>query len=290
MHDRLSVISDGISPDFLSAVKLLSQEGLRFVELQTLYDKAIGDLSPSEMREVRNITSNYGVQVCCVSRKNLFGSLSVATTTTGDIAYQAEVEVLRRLIGDAQELGTNLIRIMSFRKETVLFGNCGAEDAVVTRGAWDKFVELMGRPVRLAEAAGVQLVVETCLRGMITSARLGRRLVDEVASGALKVLWDPCNALYYNEPVYPEGYEVLRGGYLGHIHLKDGVADIPGALIDFAAMGEGQLGPHLRAIAQGLGSDGYDGFISLENVFRPEHGGAEAGFRASVRKLKDVFH
>jgi len=124
---------------------------------------------------------------------------------------------------------------------------------------------------------------------MVTSAFLARKLVDDLGSSALKVLWDPSNALYFNEVAYPDGYDALRGGYVGHVHIKDSFADIPRARIDFAALGEGQMAPYLAPIAENLARDGYDGFVSLESLYRPPGGGPEEGFHASLPKLKALF-
>jgi sugar phosphate isomerase/epimerase len=113
------------------------------------------------------------------------------------------MDALRRVIAIAREVGTSLVRIMCFRKESVLFGSHGAESAVVTKGAWDKFVQLMEPPVRYAEAEGIQLVVENSTKGMVTSAYLARKLIDALGTPTLKALWDPSNALYFHETPFP---------------------------------------------------------------------------------------
>ena len=59
----------------------------------------------------------------------------------------------------------------------------------------------------------------------------------------MKVLWDPGNNCWCHELAYPDGYEELRGGYLGHIHIKDVEVDTPRATLEVRRMGEGQLAP-----------------------------------------------
>ena len=286
---KLSAISDSVSHDFARAATLIAGAGLEYVELQSVWKKPVGDLSTAEVQEVARVIADAGLQVSCLSHKNLFGAMPVLTTTIGDANHEAHMATLKRVIGIARELRTDLVRIMCFRKESVLFGSHGAESAVVTAGAWDKFVELMAPPIRLAEREGIRLVVENSTKGMITSAWLARKLIDALGSPALKALWDPSNALYFNEAPFPAGYEALRGGYLGHLHIKDSIADIPRARIDFAALGEGQMAPHLGSIARSLARDGYDGFVSLESLYRPPGGGSEEGFKASLPKLKELF-
>lgn len=40
---------------------------------------------------------------------------------------------------------------MSFRKEMILFGSHGANQWIVSAGAWEKLVNLMAMPVEIAE-------------------------------------------------------------------------------------------------------------------------------------------
>jgi sugar phosphate isomerase/epimerase len=286
---KLSVISDGISEDLATALSVSSPAGVPFVELQSVWGKPVGELSAPEVREVKRLTSDAGAEVCCLSHKNLFGALPVLSTAVGDDAHERHMDTMRRVLDIARETGARSVRIMCFRKESVLFGSNGAENAVVTRGAWARFVELMRPPVDLAEREGVQLVVENSTKGMVTSAFLARKLVDEIGSPALKVLWDPCNALYFNEQPFPDGYNCLRGGYLGHMHIKDSLADIPRARIDFTALGKGAMRPYLPLLAHALRAEGYNGFVSLESIYRTESGDPEESFRASVDALKRTF-
>jgi sugar phosphate isomerase/epimerase len=286
---KLSVISDGISEDLATALGVSTRAGVPFVELQSVWGKPVGELSATEVREVRRLTSDAGVEICCLSHKNLFGALPVLSTAVGDESHDKHMNTMRRVLDIARETGARSVRIMCFRKESVLFGSSGAESAVVTRGAWARFVELMRPPVELAERERVQLVVENSTKGMVTSAFLARKLVDEIGSPALKVLWDPCNALYFNERPFPDGYDCLRGGYLGHMHIKDSIADIPRARIDFAPLGKGAMGPYLPALADALRAEGYDGFVSLESIYRTESGDPNESFRASVDALKNTF-
>jgi sugar phosphate isomerase/epimerase len=285
---KLGVITDGISRDLEHALRVMTEAGLDHAELQFLWDKEVGDLTDQELARVQELVARYGVKVSCISRHN-FAGLLVMATEVGDETYAKHMDALKRCIATARELGTDLVRIMSFRKEMILFGKGGAEQWNVSKGAWDKLLALLEPPVRLAEAEGVRLVVETGNNAMITSGHLGRRLIDELGSGNLKVLWDPANSLYCNEPAYPDGYEALRGGYLGHVHIKDARVDIPKAMVEQCELGAGQMAPYLHDIATTLKQDRYDGVISLESVYRPDGLDFEAGFKASVGAFKEIF-
>jgi hypothetical protein len=50
-------------------------------------------------------------------------------------------------------------------------------------------------PMHMAEEEGIKLVVETGNNAMITSARLSLKLMDELGTDKLRLLWDPANSL-----------------------------------------------------------------------------------------------
>ena len=157
---KLGIITNGISRDLEYALQAMNKAGLKYAELQFLWDKEVGDQTPEEIQKIKNLVAQYQVEVSCVSRHN-FAGLPVMEIEPEDSIYQEHMAGLERCIHIAQELGTNLVRIMSCRKEMIIFGANGAEEWVASTGAWDKLLKLMEAPVKLAEAEGVTLVVET---------------------------------------------------------------------------------------------------------------------------------
>jgi len=125
---------------------------------------------------------------------------------------------------------------------------------------------------------------------LVNSNYTARRLIDELdAKAHLKVLWDPGNNCWCHELAYPDGYEILRDGYLGHIHIKDVKVDTPRALLEVRRMGEGQLADLFAPIAAALRADSYDGVVSFESVYHPGNGDFEAGFRFCIDRFKNLF-
>lgn len=285
---KLGVITDGISREFERALTVMNEFDLTQAELQFLWDKEVGDLSDAQLNRAQQLVTAHKVEVSCISR-HVFGGLALADLSPTAPAYLAHLDALNRCIDMAQALDCPLVRIMSFKKEMILFGSHGAEEWNVASGAWDKARELIGGAVRIAADRGITLVVETGNNAITNSAYLACKLIDELGSERLKLLWDPANALYSTEVAYPDGYKALRGGYLGHVHLKDVVVDIAKASVTCRQLGSGQMTPYLKDLAAALAADAYDGSISLESVYRPLGGSFEDGFRASVAVLKELF-
>ena len=125
---------------------------------------------------------------------------------------------------------------------------------------------------------------------MINSCGTGCKLIDDLdAKDTLKILWDPANNCWCHERAYPAGYEEVRGGYLGHIHIKDVLVDTPRATLEVRRMGEGQLADQFQPLADELRADGYDGVISFESVYHPGNGNFEDGFRLCIDRFKEIF-
>ena len=284
---KLGVITDGISLDLEHALKVMQKNGLNQAELQFLGDKEVGDLSADELMKTKQLVDQYDMQVSCISRHN-FAGLGVHEVTVGDTNYNHHMDKLKQCIEMAQQFNAPLVRIMSFRKEMVLFGEDGAEKWNVSAGAWEKLVELMGPVVELAKKENIMLVVETGNNAMITSCFLGCKLIDDLATDHLKILWDPANALYCGENPM-DTFNSMSEGYLGHIHMKDVNVAIHQARIKCVALGKGQMAPSLPQIAEKIKQMNYKGAISLESVYRPKNGSFEDGFHSSITLFKELF-
>ena len=285
---KLGVITDGISADFEHALKVMSDNNLNQAELQFLWNKEVGDMSKGEIEKAEELLKKYNMQVSCISRHN-FAGIGVHEVNIGDSTYNHHMDKLKECIDMAHKLGSPLVRIMSFRKEMVLFGEHGAEKWNVSDGAWNKLVELLGPVVQQAKESDIMLVVETGNNAMITSCYLGKKLIDDLDTKHLKVLWDPANALYCGENPSKNALDSMEGGYLGHVHMKDVEVSIHQATIRCVALGEGQMAPHLKKIADRLNEIGYDGAMSLESVYRPSEGDFEDGFKASISAFKKLY-
>lgn len=285
---RLGVITDGISRDFAHALKVMDEFGLDHAELQFLWDKEVGDLDADQRRRALELLRQHGKRVSCISR-HVFAGLPMSTKA-GDALHTQHMEGLKRCIDMAHQFDCRLVRIMSGKKEMILWGSHGAEQWNVAKGAWDGLLPLIAPAIELAKSEGITLVVETGNGTMVNSCYTGRRLIDDLdAKSTLKILWDPANNCWAHETAYPDGYELMKGGYLGHIHIKDVYADTPRAYLEVREMGKGQLADQFQPLADALRRDGYDGVISYESVYHPGDGDFESGFRRCIGVFKDIF-
>ena len=285
---KLGVICDGISRDLPHAIDVMDEFGLEYAELQFVGEKEVGDHTAQEIAEIDKLLRDRGKPVSCLSR-HIFAGMTTANTP-GDELHTKHMDALKRVIDMAHIVGSPLVRIMTNKKEQILWGANGAEKWNVAHGAWDATVQLISPAIPVAEAAGITLVVETGNGTMVNSNYTARKLIDDLgAKGVLKVLWDPANNCWCHEHAFPEGYEEVRDGYLGHIHIKDVQVDTPRAMLEVREMGKGQLADQFEPMAQSLRRDGYDGVISFESVYHSGDGDFEAGFRKCIGKFIEIF-
>ena len=285
---KLGVICDGISRDLTRAIDVMDEFDLTYAELQFVGDKEVGDHSAAEIAEIDQLLRGRGKPVSCLSRHIFAGTTSA--NRPGDALHQKHMDALKRVIDMAHILEAPLVRIMTQKKEQILWGRNGAEKWNVAHGAWDTMAPMIAPAVDLAKAEGVTLVVETGNGTMVNSNYTARKLIDELdAKDTLKVLWDPGNNCWCHEQAFPDGYEAVKGGYLGHVHIKDVLVDTPRATLEVRRMGTGQLGPMFQPMADAMRADHYDGVISFESVFHPGNGDFEDGFRQCIGLFKEIF-
>ncbi len=285
---NLGVICDGISRDLAHAVDVMDEFGLTHAELQFVGEKEVGEHSAQEIREIDALLRDRGKPVSCLSR-HVFAGMT-KDNRPGDDLHTRHLDALKRVIDMAHVVGSPLVRIMTPKKEQILWGSHGAEKWNVAHGAWDAMLPLVAPAADLARVEGVTLVVETGNGTMVNSNYTARRLINDLdAKDVLKVLWDPANNCWCHERAWPDGYEEVKDGYLGHVHIKDVQVDTPRATLEVREIGKGQLADQFAPLAQALRDDGYDGAISFESVYHPGDGDFEAGFRRCIGTFLEHF-
>ena len=107
---KLGVITDGISRDFEHTLKVMTATGLKYAELQYLWDKEVGDHTLEEIQRIRDLVVQSQISISCISRHN-FGGLDVMKTELEDAIYKAHLNGLKQCMHVAKELGTNTVEL-----------------------------------------------------------------------------------------------------------------------------------------------------------------------------------
>lgn len=285
---KIGAIIDGISSDCATVCEVLKDTGVRYAEFQSCNGKRIEQNTVAEAKECRNLLDAQGIAAACVTT-HAFVGIPVSTIEIGDNEYGRQLDLLKNGIAIARELGAPFVRTMTFTKTIVTWGYHGADKWNAGENkSWGKFIDLFRPLVELAESEDIDLLVENCFNSMNTSAALTKKMIEDLDTDRVKLLWDPANAFIYHEFPTLDVYESVKH-LIAHIHIKDAIVDSIMSTVDFCPIGSGMFAPYLSELAGALRRDGYDGVISLENVYRPDGQDFIDGYYTDIPALKRIF-
>ena len=285
---KLGAITNGISENLDESLEVMVGKGLRHAELASVWGVNVGHHTDAQVGAIVETLRRYDCTAASVSPRSFY-ELSILDVTAESPGYLEDFETLRRSIDLAEKLGTRIVRAMPFQRPSVIFGSNGAERFLAHQNSlWTKLLKLYEGPVAYAEERGVIIAVETGCDTMASSCSLGARMARDIASDHLRIMWDTGNNVYSTERQFPDGYQAIRE-YLVHVQVKDVRVDLVNASIEFCPLGEGDLAEQLSPLADALRSDGFDGVVSLENVYRPPGTTPAETFGQSVDTFIKLF-
>lgn len=278
----------GPNGDFERALSLMQADGLYEADIEFIWGKKPGFHTDEENERIQSLLTQYGIRAAVIGGF-AFRDQSAQKIELGDAAYQEHLAEIKAQIELAKALGCKKVRCLTFSKQMAIWGYDGADKRnAYNNQTWPKMLRIFEEPVRLAEDNGIELLIETGVNTLLTSAYLTRKFIEDMGSKHLKILWDPANTLFNYETPFPDAYEELKD-IIGHIHIKDGTVDTRKSIITSTSVGEGTMANYMDDIAQALRKDGYQGVVSLENFYIPPGGSLEDGYRACVGGFKRIF-
>jgi sugar phosphate isomerase/epimerase len=265
----LTGFADEISPELDEQLDTLTQESLTYMELRSVWNKNVLDLTDEELEQVASAATQRGIGISSIGSP--IGKVPVTDS------FGPHLERFRRALRAAEVMDAPYIRVFSF------FIPEGHEPGDYR----EEVVERMGVLAGEAQRAGVTLLHENekHIYGDVPS-----RCVDILAgvgSPALRAAWDAANFVQcgIHHP-FTDGYESLRS-HIRYVHVKDALSG-SGKIVP-AGEGEGQWPDTLSA----LDASGFEGFFSLEPHLASA--GAYSGFsgpelfRKAAGSFKDLL-
>lgn len=239
----LSAFGDEIAPALADQLIVLRELKIGYLELRGVWGKNVLTLSDAEAEQVKQECAQYGIAVSAI------GSPIGKSPLVAPMA--SEVANLERIITIADIVGTRRVRIFSFYPpDTSTNAHYDQHLAEVT--------ERLARLATIAEAAGVQLLLENEKHIVGDTIARCHTLLTGVNSPALVFAWDPANFVQVGESAITERAWPLLGAYTGYVHIKD--SRLADGKVQPAGQGDGQVGQllgHLR-------DANYQGFLALE--------------------------
>lgn len=242
---RFAAIGDEAGPHLDSQLAALARLGWDLIELRNVDGRALADLSPAAFGRLVDRLAAAGVGTVCVDSRIANWARPVTGPLEKDVA---ELDVLAERCA---ALGTRYVRVMSYP-------NDGLPDDVWGREAVRRLRLLTAR----AERAGLVLLHENCSGWAGRDAMRMLRLLAEVDSPALGLVFDTGNGVEYGYDAYDLLAELLAAvpERVLHVQVKDaaGTADRP----DYCYPGQGRC--RVADCLRLLLDSGYRGALSVE--------------------------
>ena len=261
---KLGFITDEYSQDLDEVVKFALEVGAEHLEIRSIWGKNVKDLTDEELRVIRRVVSQNGLQIDCLASPLFKEPIET---------YEVHMKMLDRLCDIAQMLDAKCIRCFAFVGPTDRYEEMKSEIAYKLRAA-----------AEVADESGLKLVLENEPICIVTTGRQQGDLIRIVGHKALLATWDPGNAYVSGvERPYPDDYIYVRG-LVGHMHVKDASKEDGKPRI--VKVGAGNI--DYRGQFRALYEDGYRGTISLETHYRHPTGGRMEATRESFLALKSI--
>jgi sugar phosphate isomerase/epimerase len=139
----------------------------------------------------------------------------------------ANIATLITTIKEAPALGAPVVTLCTGSRNTE--DQWSAHPDNETPEAWADFIAAMEELLPVAEASGVKLGVEPELANVVGSSLAARRLIDDMQSDAITIVFDPSN-LFEEADLNEQRFLVAHGlgvlaGHIGMAHAKDRTAE-----------------------------------------------------------------
>lgn len=268
---KLSVFSDDLAANWQRAVEVAQAAGVDGVEIRNVGGKSSKDLTDEEAREMASALKGTGLGISCMG--STYGRLFWLDDPDAKKATEA---VLAKMIRFCEMFDTNKIRIFALW----IPGYEDHKDKWAERPRFNldlltRIVRNMETSVKMAEAAGVSLLIENEGNSYSGTCREARLIMEAIDSPAVQCIFHPRIAGLTGEPAYPEGYNQTRQ-FTKHVHM---------GRLDYFWAGTEPTIPH-RQVLEALVADGYDGWITVERHFHPRDPEKEPELRQQT--LSDI--
>jgi len=281
LYDRwkLGVITDQVGFDLSRVLRTFYQTyplrwaEVRYLSLRGANRYVYGDATPAELKQIRQQFEDAGVTVSVLDSA-IFKMTLPGTEPVGerpayvDPAHERldrQIDDLKRAADAAHALGTNRVRVFTFRR------------VAHPEKIFDRVVEQVQQAAAIARQHDLVLLVENEYDTNTATGREIAKLFKAIPDRQLMHNWDPCNSYESGEVPFPAVWEEIDRSRISHIHLKDAQGKqwrpIGSGQIDFA--GQFRALVHMN----------YSGTLSLETRYRNAE---QDAYRSSVESMNGL--
>jgi len=237
-------ISDEAGQAIDTQIKAHRELGWEHLELRLVDGTNLTQIPDAKFDEVYAQVTEAGMKVSC------FGSAIANWARPITCDAQIDIDDLKQAIPRMHRFGTPFIRVMSYPND---------KDHPLPENDWrNEAIQRLQVLAKMAEDGGITLVHENCSGWGGLSAENSNILLGEVASPALKVVFDTGNPVTYGQDAWAY-YQAVYDDIV-YVHIKD-AQKIDGE-DHYCYCGDGA--GCVKEIVRDLLAKGYDGGFSIE--------------------------
>ena len=261
---RISCFADEISPDLNEQIRVMKSLGLKYVELRSVRDKNVLDLSDGEAKTIKRSFGENGISVSSIGSP--IGKVDI------DCDFEEYLEKYYRAIELAHLFGTKYIRIFSFYHE-------GKTLDEIREKVMKRLTLMLG----VAKREGIILCHENEAGIYGEKGEMCRDMLVTLNDGNFRAVIDPSNFVFAGEHPFESLKKVHE--FIEYAHIKDSIF---GGEIVPAGKGDGQVREVLDFLRYHDGMfTTLEPHLSLAGSMRGFSG--EEQFRIACKALTDIL-
>ncbi len=277
----VAIITDEFSQDFEQICTAAAELGIPALEVRTIWNKNIADMSDAEVSEIDKLAKASELRIVSVAspvfKCTLPGGGDIDHRFEQDAfhsahTYEDQPRILRRSLAIARVLGASIVRVFSFWR------------TVNPKQVTGRVVDALREATGIAAPTGIRIGLENEHACNVGTAAEAAQVLAAIDDASLGLVWDPANAYVAGEVPFPDGYNLLPRERIFHVHAKDGVMPAGSDRMMWGELGTGQVDwkGQLAALTQ----HGYPGMVSLETHWGGPGGDKFQGSCICARNLK----
>lgn len=228
--------------DIYSMAKDFNFDGIEIRGLgDNIYSTKAAPFTDEELHNTLDKLKELDIEISCLSSGEPVNNLETKNKAIAEITDYVEL---------ASKLSTKYVRVLG---DKLPAPEGEVDDDVV--------IGIMKELVPVAEKNDVVLLLET--NGVYSDTSRLKKVLDSINSQHVQALWDVHHP-YRFQGESPKTTVSNLGDYIKYVHVKDSVME--DGKVEYKMMGTGDL--PLKEVFEELHSIDYDGYISLEWVYR----------------------
>lgn len=265
---KLSGFADEISPDLDEQLRVLEQEGIKYLEFRGVWNKNVARLGDAEIKRIKAALEAGGVGVSAIGSP--IGKIGI------DDPFEPHFDAFRHCLDIAVALNSPYIRLFSFYLP---------QDANPLHYR-NQVLDRLNALLEAAEGSGVMLLHEneSGIYGNIAERCLD--LLEGLDHPNFRAIFDPANFIQQKQRPFTECYPLLKD-YVEYCHIKDAIMET-GEVVP-AGEGDGEV----KELLADLKAKGFSGFLSLEpHLQEAGRAGGFSGpelFQRASKALKSIL-